>query len=310
VSSNPKAWATSTHHNKEKEEFGAGPGSAEQGEEMQGCCRVGGTTQVRARRQRGFTLIELLVVIAIIAILAAILFPVFARARENARRASCQSNLKQIGLGLMQYVQDYDGAFPFFSTSNLPGYTATSDVCALPGANCTATPHDVKWSHLIQPYVKSTQVFVCANVPGARAIGRNVSYGYNYHYLAYTRGAPGTVSYYVASDSAIEYPSETIAIADSDGTGTGPYLMESDSNDLERKLNHGYSLDPVTLPAGHTASTSGRLSRISDRHMEGGNIAFADGHVKWMKREKVMQDNSYWNGCKKPGANDCGNLPS
>ena len=63
--------------------------------------------------KRGFTLIELLVVIAIIAILAAILFPVFARARENARRASCASNLKQIGLGLMQYVQDYDEGHPF-----------------------------------------------------------------------------------------------------------------------------------------------------------------------------------------------------
>src|SRR5438093_3030967 len=71
--------------------------------------------QVTARQQRakqqGFTLIELLVVIAIIAILAAILFPVFARARENARRASCQSNLKQIGLGMEQYKQDYDGLY-------------------------------------------------------------------------------------------------------------------------------------------------------------------------------------------------------
>jgi prepilin-type N-terminal cleavage/methylation domain-containing protein len=137
---------------------------------MQEAGKAGGTPRGRRVKARtsavsGFTLIELLVVIAIIAILAAILFPVFARARENARRASCQSNLKQIGLGLMQYVQDYDGAFPFFSTSSLPGYTATPDVCALPGTNCTATPHDVKWSHLIQPYIKSTQVFVCANVP-------------------------------------------------------------------------------------------------------------------------------------------------
>lgn len=258
----------------------------------------------------GFTLIELLVVIAIIAILAAILFPVFARARENARRASCQSNLKQIGLGTMQYVQDYDGKFPFFSTSNLPGYTATPDMCALVGANCSATPHDVKWAHLIQPYIKSTQVFVCPNVSGARSLGRNVSYGYNYHYLAYTRGAPGTTGYYVASDSSIEYPAETVAVADSDGTGTGAYLQDGEANDANRKLNHGYSLDPVALPSGHTPSTSGLFSRISDRHMEGGNIAFADGHVKWMKREKLMQDNTYWNGCKKPGANDCGNLPS
>src|SRR5688500_3211019 len=69
------------------------------------------------RKNRAFTLIELLVVIAIIAILAAILFPVFARARENARRASCQSNLKQIGLGVMQYVQDYDERYPAWARS-------------------------------------------------------------------------------------------------------------------------------------------------------------------------------------------------
>ncbi|HEX8236528.1 MAG TPA: DUF1559 domain-containing protein [Abditibacteriaceae bacterium] len=91
---------------------------------------------------KGFTLIELLVVIAIIAILAAILFPVFARARENARRASCQSNLKQIGLGLMQYTQDYDESYlPKFGTG--------------PGQNNTA------WSTTLQPYLKSIQIFRC-----------------------------------------------------------------------------------------------------------------------------------------------------
>jgi prepilin-type N-terminal cleavage/methylation domain-containing protein len=96
-------------------------------------------------RRRGFTLIELLVVIAIIAILAAILFPVFARARENARRASCQSNLKQIGLGLMQYVQDYDERLPGRMFHDGGG----------------AEDSTQNWRRTIQPYVKSTQLFRC-----------------------------------------------------------------------------------------------------------------------------------------------------
>jgi len=255
-----------------------------------------------ARARRAFTLIELLVVIAIIAILAAILFPVFARARENARRASCSSNLKQIGLGVMQYTQDNDGRFPFFSTSGIAGYQAPLELRTLPGASAS----DVKWSHLIHPYVKSTQIHVCPNVSSAQPMGRNVSYGYNYHYLAYTRAT----AFYVANEAAIEIPASTILAADSDGTGTGAPLNEGEANDPARKLNHGYSLDPVALPTGHTPSTGTSYSLVSDRHLEGGNVVYADGHVKWTKREKLMGDNSLWNGCGKPGANDCGNLPT
>src|SRR5476649_2802466 len=87
----------------------------------------------RTQHAGAFTLIELLVVIAIIAILAAILFPVFARARENARRASCQSNLKQIGLGITQYCQDYDERMPIVVsqvTSPIPGGSYIYSACA------------------------------------------------------------------------------------------------------------------------------------------------------------------------------------
>jgi prepilin-type N-terminal cleavage/methylation domain-containing protein len=100
--------------------------------------------RIRRIDYNGFTLIELLVVIGIIAILASILFPVFARARENARRASCQSNLKQIGLGIMQYTQDYDERFPNAGSAyDLPG------------------PVDATWDLVIQPYVKSTSPGSC-----------------------------------------------------------------------------------------------------------------------------------------------------
>src|SRR5436189_260745 len=90
-------------------------------------------------KRSGFTLIELLVVIAIIALLAAILFPVFARARENARKSSCANNLKQIGLGIMQYTQDYDEMYPF---------------------RCNASSN-ISWRSYSFPYVKSVQLYMC-----------------------------------------------------------------------------------------------------------------------------------------------------
>ena len=94
------------------------------------------------RRARGFTLIELLVVIAIIAILAAILFPVFARARENARKSNCQSNLKQIGTALMMYVQDYDEYTP-------ASWLGTND------------QNGTIWPDLLVPYTKNMEMFNC-----------------------------------------------------------------------------------------------------------------------------------------------------
>ena len=121
-------------------------------------------------RKRGFTLIELLVVIAIIAILAAILFPVFARAREKARQSSCGSNLKQIATATMMYVQDYDETFCLFDHRN----------------------PDVKWRANLNPYVQNTQVFAC---PSDSAGSRDAN-GFLRHYVAHERlftwGGAGT----------------------------------------------------------------------------------------------------------------------
>lgn len=100
--------------------------------------------------RRGFALIELLVVIAIVAILAAILLPVFARARENARRSQCMNNNKQMGTAVMQYVQDYDERYPFRG-----------------GAP------DPSWKQLIQPYIKSANVFACPSNPAAGQYPQN-----------------------------------------------------------------------------------------------------------------------------------------
>jgi len=120
---------------------------------------------LRARVRSGFTLIELLVVIAIIAILAAILFPVFARARENARKANCQSNLKQIATGVMMYAQDYDEMLPKSAR-----YITSTDLYT--------------WPSMIAPYLKNTDVYTCPSAPtvrwtGAKNVTQTIGYGYS-----------------------------------------------------------------------------------------------------------------------------------
>jgi len=148
-----------------------------------------------------FTLIELLVVIAIISILASILFPVFAKARENARRASCTSNLKQLGLGMMMYIQDYDGKF-----SNIGWAENEKLACPSGSGMCSAS-----WMVRVYPYVKSLQVFSCPSFDRTWA-GKNqgtgdVAYGLNTN-LA------------LKNESTIEKPSQTIMMADMKGTYT------------------------------------------------------------------------------------------
>ena len=129
--------------------------------------------------KRGFTLIELLVVIAIIAILAAILFPVFAKAREKARQSSCLSNLKQINLGIMQYAQDYDEMMPLFCGSVVPSVVLASD----------AWPN--YWWQEISPYMKNLQILACpsASVKAVTSGGTSdPSYTINYAYNQFASG--------------------------------------------------------------------------------------------------------------------------
>ncbi len=182
--------------------------------------------------KRGFTLIELLVVIAIIAILAAILFPVFARAREKARQSSCLSNQKQIALGWHMYVQDYD--------ERIPPYSRKVD------GEWILRVHDI-----IDPYIKNTQVWKCPS--GGHDNSNQIAYGYNCYYLGDWRPSPPS-AYTLAE---ITYPAECFVF----GEGKGwPYIEPPGVED----------------------------DRMSwDRHNEGANYSFCDGHAKWLAKSTV-----------------------
>ena len=197
-------------------------------------------------RQRGFTLIELLVVIAIIAILAAILFPVFARARENARKATCQSNLKQIGTALQMYTQDYDEI-------TVAGYTNYG--------NGTSA----RWSDLLQPYMKNTGTLIC---PSGTQYGKN-SYGIN------SQSLPVALA-------QVAKPAETIAFAD----GKRINRSTPGFNDADPKTwgSNGHCDWQIRAPQGSGwagGSCCPDSRRIDVRHMDGCNFAYMDGHVKW-----------------------------
>jgi prepilin-type N-terminal cleavage/methylation domain-containing protein len=190
---------------------------------------------LRHPARRGFTLIELLVVIAIIAILAAILFPVFARARENARRASCMSNLKQIGLGVMQYVQDYDEKYPgpMYASKYFTGPStwqlATKGDGSPGGTYTTLAPdesvrdHFKTWADSIFPYVKSVQIFKCpSSYVDPDALSYAYSSGIGGTYLSSFANEPNASNNWDSvqgiSSAMIRRPSEIVMFMDANHT--------------------------------------------------------------------------------------------
>lgn len=245
---------------------------------------------------RAFTLIELLVVIAIIAILAAILFPVFARARENARRTSCVSNMKQIGLGVMQYTQDYDERYPKPLSGDwgggVSGFELQTDP-SMPGAMFNSTDNQgdawnnplsrVKtWMDFIYPYVKSSQLFICPS----QEKGERAHYGYSAAIGGVYRPefSGGSSRQIPMSMAEAPRPAESVMVLD--------YVSYYGSWAVKSQF---------TNYVDHSVEAERRL--VSP-HLEGTSICFADGHAKWYARANTLlragssgdgADNRAWN---------------
>lgn len=202
-------------------------------------------------RIRGFTLIELLVVIAIIAILAAILFPVFAKAREKARQASCASNLKQIALAFAMYVQDYDEHFPWCC------YPRGEKGNPIPRWRpITNNSNDPRYNGTLMPYIKNRQVFVC---PSYGSIG---SYAAPRQLLQGSGGCDGQML------AKVPYPAEHVLCGD--GGGQQGMCGANRSSNCQGRVGRHDTRYPDRKPRWY-------------RHNGGVNFAYVDGHVKWFK---------------------------
>lgn len=235
------------------------------------------------KNRSGFTLIELLVVIAIIAILAAILFPVFAKAREKARQISCASNEKQLGLAFTQYSQDFDEQYPCplsgMSAGALRGWTGEG------------------WAGELYPYIKSKKVFICPDDPNLNSY---VSYAYNTAFVISSADVPQTVTL-----AQLNSPAKTVMLVECSNTyyrcdvsqvneQNDPITNGTNTSGWNCNLTTGYlgadTNEYMTSNQWGTAQIgygNQQLYSPFGIHTNGTNFLFADGHVKWLMGDKV-----------------------
>jgi prepilin-type N-terminal cleavage/methylation domain-containing protein/prepilin-type processing-associated H-X9-DG protein len=235
------------------------------------------------KQRRAFTLIELLVVIAIIAILAAILFPVFAQAREKARQAACLSNSKQMGMGITMYVQDYDEMYP--NGGHGPG---------------TAGAQPARWYRKIYPYVKNVGVYTCPSRPNRKVVIATSGIAQGWPDTAGGYGCNGNVMIWGGNGTTQIIPSRTLAeIADAAGTFIVAETEQcscagvTNNTDPEDWVNYTQASTDWQVAApgnwdnnntAHYAacdSSQNQARRPMARHNKGLNVIYCDGHAKW-----------------------------
>jgi prepilin-type N-terminal cleavage/methylation domain-containing protein/prepilin-type processing-associated H-X9-DG protein len=245
------------------------------------------------RSRRAFTLIELLVVIAIIAILAAILFPVFSQARDKARTITCTSNQKQLGTALLMYAQDYDETLPSWPFYNVPNPIATNPLWA--GGWSWAM-----WVPVLQPYVKNNGVFACpngpmtsrfqrpTNVPAAQRMMVHLAYN---EYIMDANRKWSTIAQLSGGSSSGNGVADIAVIAES--WVPGIYQDWDDGNTQVQGKDQPFSLYRLYCTNG--ISQQGRT--CTGRHTGNGiNVVFADGHAKFIPAGRINGGNQHPRG--------------
>lgn len=249
-------------------------------------------------RRRGFTLIELLVVIAIIAILAAILFPVFAQAREKARQSTCTSNMKQIGLAVSMYAQDYDGKMVQAEMAQ-PGFTPT-----LHATNISHGANNTCWRCLSEPYVKNSGIFSCPSSVELLRIGLH------YRLPSLTNPANGNRHMWYNApnamiDAEIKRAGDTILASDSQ------WVMNLTEPNPEKWVDQvgrrsvSYVRFPIQVPAYAYPYYDSDPWRPSARHNGTANFLYYDGHVKAKKVVSIVGMGNTGTGTIPPYSANC-----
>jgi prepilin-type N-terminal cleavage/methylation domain-containing protein/prepilin-type processing-associated H-X9-DG protein len=225
-------------------------------------------------KRGGFTLIELLVVIVIVAILAAILFPVFMSARNRAHQAACLSNVRQLALAFTRYCDDHKGRFTPYA-QNISGGHLSSEW--------------VYWMENIQPYVRNERVFVCPARPKGKFSIYWLGYGFNYYYL----GSPyvGQPGYTGILASSIKTASKTVFLADSRGRKT---IKGYDDDSMLVGPYGPYIYSDIACPYNLVSTDPDKTYQVSDCHNGGANVAWCDGHAGWMIYRKIAYDITLW----------------